>query len=221
MAALLVAVAGSVPLGSRSTLLCILTATLVLFYNGPGKHIAGLGIVTLGLVRGIHMLIADPRLGYLWPVWLTVTHIIGLSALCHRLEEKRPPLAGPHVWVVTLGWAFISIAMIAWMEQRDWLILRGPVDRPWIWAGPGIAAVLFVLIAIHTTRTAANPQAAGALIMKRGLLWLIVYDAAWLAGAGLWKAAAVNGALLPATWLLMSLLRQLKVLTQSPVQFQR
>lgn len=218
VAALLVAIAGSVPLGRASTLLCIVTAAGVLFYNGPGKHIAGVGVLTLGLIRAVHMLIADPGLAYLWPVWLTLTHVVGLSALCHRLEEKRPPLMGTHIWIATLGWAFVSVAMIGWMARADALTLP---DRPWIWVGPGIAAGLFLVMAVSTIWRSTTPREAGAQLMKWGLIWLIVYDAAWLAGAGLWTAAAIHGSLIPATWLTMLAIRRLKAATVGPVTFQR
>ena len=216
--ALLVAIAASVPLGTRSALLCTATAAMVLFYNGPGKHIAGLGVLTLGLIRGAHMLIADPGLGYLWPVWLTITHVVGLSALCHRLEDKRPLLLGAHLWIVALGWAFVSVVMIGWMEQRDSLTLLG---RPWIWAGPAAAIFGFLCLAVYTVGKTPRPQAAGGLLIKYGLIWLIVYDTAWLAGAGLWLAAAIHAMLIPATWLLMAAVRWLKLLAQTPAGFQR
>ena len=218
VAALLTAVAGSVPLGAHSTLLCLVTATMILFYNGPGKYIAGLGILTLGFIRAAHMLIADPDLLYLWPVWLTMTHVVGLSAACHRLEEKRPALSGPHLWVVTLGWAFVSVAMFAWMNRQGSLTFSG---RPWVWVGPSIAAAAFVAIAFRTVRRAPRPQAAGGLLMKRGLIWLIVYDAAWLAGIGAWRAAAINAALLPITFLLMLVVRHLRTLADGPAGFRR
>jgi hypothetical protein len=218
VAALLVAVAGSVPLGAVSTLLCLVTATMVLFYNGPGKHITGVGILTLGLIRAAHMLIAAPGLMYLWPVWLTMTHVVGLSAACHRLEGKRPWLTGAHVWTVTLGWAFVSVVAIGWMMHQESLTMPG---RPWIWAGPVAAMAGFVAVALRTVWSAPTPQAAGGLLMKRGLIWLIVYDACWLAGAGLWGPAAVSATMLPATWLLMVIVRQLKTLSEGPVTFQR
>lgn len=213
--ALLMAIAASLPLGNRSTILCLATAALVLFYNGPAKRISGLGVLTLGFIRAGHMLIANPDLPYVWPVWLTMTHVIGLSALCHRLEDKRPTLSGGHVWLVTLGWAFVSLIMIEWIS-RDAVELDG---LAWAWIGPTVLALLFVVYAVIICRKRHPSQSAGMTLMKHGLVWLIAYDAAWLLGAGLWKQSIVIIVMLPASWLFMAAIRALKLLAQPMPRF--
>lgn len=217
VAALLLAVAGSVPLGRISTLLCLGCAALVLFYDTLGKHLPGVGVVTLGLIRAVHMLIANPSLGYCWPVWLTLSHVIGISAAGHRLEGKRPCLTGRSIWGVVGSWAFLTVALIAWMGNEGVLRLPG---YPWLWVGPTAAALLFLGMALNLARHNARRQMVGGLLIKRGLLWLIIYDAAWLAGAGLWIEAIAIAALLPAALLTMSVIRQLKALTE-PTGFRR
>ena len=215
--ALLLAVAGSVPLGRISTLLCLGCAALILFYDTVGKHLPGVGVVTLGLIRACHMLVANPSMGYCWPVWLTLSHVIGISAAGHRLEGKRPRLAGRSVWVVVGSWAFLTLALIAWMGSEG--LLRIP-DRPWLWVGPTAAAVVFLGMVLNLARGNVKRQVVGGLLIKRGLLWLIVYDAAWLAGAGLWMEAVAIASLLGAAMLSMSVIRQLKVLSE-PTGFRR
>ncbi|MBI1367273.1 MAG: hypothetical protein GC162_01320 [Planctomycetes bacterium] len=209
--ALLLAIAGSVPLGPMSTMLCLICAALALFYNGLGKHLGGVGIVTLGLIRGVHMFIANPGLAYVWPVWLTMTHVIGISAAAHRLEGKRPMLVGPQVWITVGGWAFVTVAMIAWMNGHHTL---GAPGRPWMWVGPTAAAGVFVLMALRLGRQSDTPAAAGRTLMRRGLLWLMVYDAAWLLSDGLWWQAGVMVGLLIAAVLSMRAMVQLKALVE-------
>jgi hypothetical protein len=60
----------------------------------------------------------------------------------------------------------------------------------------------------------------GAQLTKRALLWLIVYDAAWLAGAGEWIAAIGIALLLVAALGTMTAIRQLKALSE-PTGFRR
>ena len=216
--ALLVAVAGSVPLGAISTMLCLLSAALILFYDTVGKNLAGTGVVTLGLIRAMNMLNAAPSLGYVWPIWLTMSHVIGLSAAGYRLEGKRPLLEGRSVWVVVGGWALGTVGLLVWMDHRG---VAGPDGGAWLWVGPLVAAVLFIIIAMRTVRGAPSRRTGGGLLMKRGLLWLIVYDAAWLLGGGLWWQGALVGSLLPLAWGMMMLTRHLKVLVGEAPTFRR
>ena len=195
---LLVAIAGSIPLGTHSTFLALATATLILFYNGPGKHVAGLGILLLGIIRALHMLIAAPEIGFLWPAWLALTHVAGVSALCHRLEEKRPPLIGAHVWLLTLGWAFLSLGVIGWMGREGQLTLP---NHPWALIWPGAAAVAFLIPLSIILSRSPDPRRAGRTLMKLALAWLILYDASWLASLRLYTPALIHASLLILTLL--------------------
>lgn len=200
--ALLAAIGASVPLGPLSTVGCVVTAALIVFYDAFGKHLPGVGIVTLGLVRAVHMLIANPALAMIWPVWLTLTHVIAISATAHRLENKRPRLAARSIWIVVGGWVFVTFAMVMWMSGRGGLM----PPTGWMWVGPAVAVVGFLIIALRTVES-NDPRTAGQRLVKHGLLWLIVYDAAWLASAGLWWQAALLGAMAPTTLAVMWALR--------------
>ncbi|MBI1374820.1 MAG: hypothetical protein GC159_19040 [Phycisphaera sp.] len=217
--ALLVSIAGSVPLGRWSTGVCLLCAVLVVFYNTLGKHLPGVGVLTLGLIRGAHMLVANPVMGFVWPAWVTVSHVVGISAASYRLELKRPRLAGGQLWTVIGGWAFVTAAMMAWMNTRGTLMAE---SMPWIWVGPLASAVVFITMGIRIgSRRGDNPKAAGGKLMKWGLLWLIVYDASWFAAAQLWWQAGVAVALAAAAWGSMALLRHLNTATAPLPSFQR
>lgn len=213
--ALLIAVAAAIPLGAISTLLCLICAGLILFYNALGKHIPGAGILSLGLVRAVHMLIANPALLYLWPIWLTFTHVVGISTAAYALERKRPLMNSRALWTIVGGWVFITVVMLAWMAQREL-----PFIGERLWLGPLIAATVFGVLMVPTIGRAPDGRAAGGLLIKRGLLWLIVYDAAWLASGGLWWQAGLIGLLLLAAIGSMATLRHLKAL-QEPASFQR
>lgn len=209
--ALLAAIGASVPLGPLSTVGCVITAALIVFYDAFGKHLPGVGIVTLGLVRAVHMLIANPALAMIWPVWLTLTHVIAISATAHRLENKRPRLAARSIWIVVGGWVFVTFAMVMWMSRRGGLM----PPTGWMWIGPAIAVVVFLFIAVRTVER-HDPRTAGQRLVKHGLLWLIVYDAAWLASAGLWWQAALLGAMAPATLAVMSAIRTASAAAPEP-----
>lgn len=216
--ALLLAIAASVPLGPASTLMCVLCATMILFYDTLGKHFAGVGILTLGLVRTLNMLIACPAPGYDWPIWLTMTHVIALSAICHRMEGKRPQIEAWGGWTITAGWVFLSVAMMRWMGHHHTMSVP---DHPWLAIGPALAVLLFVILGVAIVKRAPTARAAGGKLMKYGLLWLIVYDTAWLLSAELWRQAALVGSLLPLAMLSMSMMRYLKAAATPKPQFLR
>lgn len=200
--ALLAAVGASVALGPLSTVGCVIAAALIVFYDAFGKHLPGVGIVTLGMIRAVHMLIANPALGLLWPVWLTMTHVVAISAAAHRLENKRPRLATRNVWIIVGGWMFASFAMAMWMSRRGGLM----PPTGWVWIGPAVAVVAFLIVAMSTVER-HDPKTAGQRLIKHGLIWLIVYDAAWLMSAGLWWQGLVIGAMVPVTFGVMAAMR--------------
>ena len=183
----------AVGLGQLSAILCLICASGALFYNGLAKSLPAVGIITMGLVRGAHMMIPDPKFTFIWPVWFAMTHVILVAAVCYRLERKRPRLIGWEVWGVTAGLVFWSIVLVGWMAFRDSLIVYG---RPWIWGGPLVAAIVFMVVARKVAATARVSRVSGRKLKQLGLMWLILYDALWLFGAGLWWQASLLGGLL-------------------------
>ena len=214
--ALIAALGSSWALGWLSLVLCMICAGLIVFYNALAKHIPGIGLLNLGLIRGLHMMIANPLLFFCWPAWLSMTHVIGLSAASYRLENKRPPLAGPYIWLMTAGWAFATLGLIAWMNHHA--IDSGGVL---LWAFPLIATGIFITLALRIRDRASGDREAGKSIMKTGLLWLIVYDVTWLIGLQHWIGAATLIALVPAAIGSMALMRQGKAALSDPGSFIR
>jgi hypothetical protein len=202
--ALLTAIAASVPLGHASTLLTLITAAMALVYDAFGKYVPGVGVALLGLIRAGNMLIANPSIAFLWPVWMIGGYIMGLSALCHRLERKRPLFGGGDLWIVVGVWSFFTVMLIGWMSHKQGLVLAG---HPWVWVGPVGSIALFLGVMAWTL--GGGGAAAGGLLMKRGLMWLMVIDAGWLAAMGLEWQATLPLALLGAAWGTMQFTRHL------------
>lgn len=190
---LLVAVGCAILLGPNHALMALVCAGLIVFYNAAGKHLPAVGVLTLGLIRAALMLIADPTLGFFWPVWLNMTHVVFISALVHRLSRKRPYLAPQELWVLAGGWVFWTLAMVFWMSHRGSIAIGG---LPMLWVGPIVAGVLALAAGTWLIQTSDDDQQAGRRVYDVGMIWLIIYDGSWLLTAGLWSVAWVFGVLL-------------------------
>ncbi len=196
------------------------TGVLILFYDGAGKYLVALGLLSLGMIRFGQAAIAAPTLPVVWHPVLLLTHVAVLSAVCYHWEEKRPPLTPKHWGTVLGGVVGLDVGvvgLVAW--RRGWdAVGFGPGLVP-----PAAAAAAFVALAVVVRRRAANGREAGQKLMLYGLLWLIVYDAAFVAGYVGWAPAVGLLALLPVAWGAVQLMRwwsKVVALSQRPA-FQR
>lgn len=198
---LFLAIAASTFLGPVSVLLCLATAAAILFYDAAGKFLPAVGIIALGLIRAVNMFIPNPGVGFVFPVWLTMTHVLICAAVAHHIGGKRPRLRPADLGWLCAGWAFWTLALVSWMTWRDTLKLN---DAPYAWWGPIIAVALFLVSLLWVIRPGRvrrrSHRAAGTHFMQHALLWLIVYDASWLAACGLWWQAAAHLALFLAAY---------------------
>jgi len=171
--------------GGTSVVLTIGTATLIAFYDLAGKYLVAPGLLTLGLIRMFHALVPDAHVPLLWhPLWL-LNHVAILSTVAYGWEEKRPPLTRRHWWFVLGGLALIDGMFIAIVAARRGAAEAGVAAALRIELAlllPVLASVLFVFIAWRVRRKSASSREAGQRVMLYGLLWLIVYDAAFVAG---------------------------------------
>jgi 4-hydroxybenzoate polyprenyltransferase len=210
-----------------SLVLVVWTGMLIAFYDLAGKYLVALGLLTLGLIRFFHALIFAPTVPLLWhPLWL-LNHVAVLSAVAYWWEEKRPPLTRGH-WVLVLGGLlFVNAMLVSMIASRQaesagsavqdaastLRIQRGLIP-------PAVATAGFVLLAWRVRRRSATPREAGQATMLYGLLWLIVYDAAFVAGyVRDWAATAAILLLLPVAYLSVRVMRwwsQLMALSQRP-----
>ena len=159
---------------------------MIVFYDVAGKYLISPGLLTLGLIRFFHATIADPTVSMPWHPLLLLNHVAILSTLAYMWEQKRPVLTRRHLAVVLGGLTFVNgslIGLLAWRRggrnDGDWM-QNLSIDRGLLW--PAAAVVVFAMIASIIRMRNPDSRGAGKGLMLVGLLWLIVYDAAFVAG---------------------------------------
>jgi 4-hydroxybenzoate polyprenyltransferase len=188
------------------------TLGLIYFYDAAGKYLVGPGLVALGLVRFAQCMIpaaqAHPTYHPLvWhPLWL-LNHVALLSAVCYAWEEKRPTLTARH-------WVGVVATLLAINGTALWLVGTGgpgPVaDNLRLHARlaiPAAASLAFLAVAWRVRRHARTRREAGQATMLYGLLWLIVYDAAFAAAYAHWAFGVGIALLLPVAYLAVKVMR--------------
>ena len=178
-------------IGISSAAVAALLAGAIVFYNLLGRFLPAVGIVTLGLLHGLGMGVPNPAAAFAWPVLLALTHVMLTGVVRHRLEDRRPRLRGIDLAGVLMGWGFWSLGVLTLIRHRGgWSADPGLHG---VWIGPTAAVVLFVGLAWWLTRQrdeGADRRRAASRFRRLSVLWLVVYDAAWLVSAGLPRAAA-------------------------------
>ncbi len=193
-----------------SLIILLWTMTMIAFYDLAGKYLVAPGLLALGLIRFFHATIPAPSLAIPWQAILLLLHVTILSTICYGLEGKRPRLTRIHVVTVSIGLLLIVAMLFTVLNDRiirmnvDWHIALRLNEGLWYVAG---SIGLFIVLAIFIKIRTPDPRTAGRKMMLYGLLWLIVYDAAFVMGYIGWKWAAVILALLPISWLSVKLTR--------------
>jgi len=191
-----------------STFFLIWTLLLILFYNFVGKFLGSSGIISLGLVRFFHAAIAQPLLWVIGHPLMLLNHVGVLSAVCYILEDKRPRLSRAHRWFVGIAlvllnlFIFSGLALVTLSRHSASEVLRR-LGLEWGLLYPLGAGLIFWTVAIVMLRrlpqqpTAEGDekvsagaqrqwllrrQRAGRRLMFAGLLFLIIYDAAFVLG---------------------------------------
>src|SRR4051812_34810158 len=173
------------PNGWATLVLVVATGLLITFYDVAGKYLVAPGLISLGLIRFFHSVIPAPELPLLWHPLLLLNHVAILSTVAYLWEHKRPALTPLHWWAVLGMLAIIDASAIG---VSNW---RRPGSL-WVTPGlmvPGAAALLFVAVAIFIQHKMDGRREAGQTLMLYGLLWLIVYDAAFVGTYVGWLAA--------------------------------
>jgi len=206
--------------GWLSLLLLVGTALLIVFYDYAGKYLVAPGLLTLGMIRFFHALVPAPQFPLLWHPLLLFNHVTILSAIAYRWEEKRPALTRLHWWVVIGGLVVVNGTAVAAfaVKAADRPASPGFWVTPWLLL-PLATAVAYVALTLVVRRRASTSRAAGQAAMLYGLLWLIIYDAAFAAAyVGLLPAILLL-LLLPVAYLAVVLMRwwsQLLLLSHRP-----
>lgn len=188
-------------LDGLSLLLGVAAAMGVVLYPLAGRFFPAVAVVGAGLWHGLVMALADPLLSFAWPAVLTLTHVVAVGAWSRAYGVERPRLTARGGWGVCLGWAFLTLLLVGGMTGRGGAVAMGGG----IWAPPAVAVGGFVTVvaavvwqvrrreASHrpaSHRPVSWPCDAARWADRVGTRWLMVYDAAWLLGAGLlWPAA--------------------------------
>ena len=211
---------GSVVFGQAAVLMCLLTASAILFYDAAIKHIPSIGLVALGLIYAAHMLIPNVRIVFVWPVWLAMSHALLVGAMTHRLAGHRPALSPPIVALAVSGWIFWS-GVLLWVGWRR----AGGLWPEGVGAtGAIIVALLagtFVFIAHRKARSTTSRRRAAEKIQRYGSLWLVLYATGWMLGEGYMRETIILGALAAIGFLGMTTLREVYSLLEHPVGFRR
>jgi 4-hydroxybenzoate polyprenyltransferase len=169
-----------------SFLFALATAALIVFYDATSKYLGGLGLVTLGVIRAFHCLIGNPKTPLLFLSMILLTHVILISAVAYRLENKRPRLRGRDVAVIVAGLLIGNGLAVWYMWWREALV--GENLRMLI--GPGIAGLVYMAWAVGLMMSKTiSPRKKGERLMLLGLFWLFVYDASMLLSNGQMLAA--------------------------------
>jgi 4-hydroxybenzoate polyprenyltransferase len=181
--------------------LLIITGLLIVFYDIAGKYLVALGLLSLGMIRFLQASIAAPLLPVIWHPLLLLNHVTILSAVAYHWEQKRPSLTKKH-WGTVLGGLvgldLFVIGSFGWRFGDQTLLGMLKPLQVNLSLIPVVVAVLgFIGVAFLIRRRNAIPAEAGQKLMLFGLLWLIVYDAAFVAGYVSWIAAGGLLCLLP------------------------
>jgi 4-hydroxybenzoate polyprenyltransferase len=213
--------------GPLSFVLLVFTGLLITFYDFAGKYLVTPGLLTLGLIRFFHATVAAPRLPLVWHPLVLMNHVAIISALAYKWESKRPALKRRDWFKVFGGLAVLDamcVSLVAWRRLQP--TGGGLAEALWITRGlalPVVAVGGFALLALAIRLIAGDNRRAGQTLMLYGLLWLIVYDAAFTAGYVSPLAAMMILLLLPMAYLSVQVMRwwgKVLSLSQKP-EFQR
>jgi 4-hydroxybenzoate polyprenyltransferase len=203
---LIIAVLGAAWIGTWSVCITLLAAAGILFYNATGKYIPAVGVVTMGLVHAAHMFIPAENLAFTWPVWLVMTHAVGIAAAVHVLEGKRPRFDRRGITLTVVGWLFWSLVLlwIARVGGGQW-----PADvAPWRVSLPLATMLAFVVVARHKTAGLEGRRAAEK-VRRYGAMWQALYAAAWLGALGLTHEAVWMGLFALGGFVVMTMIKEI------------
>lgn len=216
---LLVAIVAAAAFGRSALVLAAITAAGILFYNAAGKFVPAVGLLAIGLIHANHMLIANPELGFTLPVWLIMTHAIVISAVVHRLEEKRPPLRPRAKVAVAIGYTVASIVVLQlgyWRVGWDAIWPEGVSPMGLVW--PVLAVLSFVVVAVRKSSN-VPPRVAAEKVRRYGAMWQSLYGASWLLALGLTTGAIWFGLFALVGFAAMTAIKEINGLGGRPVGF--
>jgi 4-hydroxybenzoate polyprenyltransferase len=164
-----------------SFMFALATAGLITFYDAASKYLGGVGLLTLGVIRAVHCLIGHPKTPLLFLAMILLTHVVIISTLAYKLENKRPRLHLKDYLVIGFGLVAGNAGALFYMYLRHALV----AENFRMLIGPAVTGLVYVA---WITKILLNKQLAprqkGERIMLLGLFWLFVYDASILLANG-------------------------------------
>lgn len=223
VATLVFAVLGSTVFGTGAVLVTLLLAATIFLFNAIAKFIPAIGLVALGLIYAGHMLVPNLGLHFVWPVWLVMTHALGVAAATHIVGRKVPRISRRAGAAALAGWIFWSAVLLAigWSNAGQ----SGPLWPAWVSLrvaiGPGLLALAFIVIALRKVKASDSPSRAAEKLARYGSLWLVLYACAWLFGAGFIREGAILSGVAIVAALGLTALREVYGLVEQPVSYRR
>ena len=162
-------------------LVAFCTATLIVFYNGLGKFLGPVGLITLGLIRGCNCLMGNVHAHNLLPSMVLMGHVTLFSVIGYRLESKRPRLRRRDYFLLVAVPLVLLLLMIGMMGYwhtltRHWLLLGlGPI---------AVAIVYYSYVAWQIFQHRKEPRRRGENIIRTGMFAVFFYDASILLANG-------------------------------------
>jgi 4-hydroxybenzoate polyprenyltransferase len=220
LGALLLAILGAVAFERAGVLLTITVACAIVVFNAAARFVPAVGLVLIGLIYAGHMLVPNPWLVFVWPVWLVMTHAMGVGLLTHTLGRKVPKLSQRALFAAGVGWIFWSLVLL-WIGAARAGVLWPAWVRPGAAIPPVILALAFGALTIRRLIQYGGGPRAADKIGRYGSLWLGLYGAGWLLGQGITNGAAILGLLVLCGYLGMTLLREMHGLAEQPMGYRR
>jgi len=183
---LLLAILAATFLGRATMVLVVAAAGGLLFYNAIAKHLPATGLITVMLCRMLLFFSVNPLLGFAWPAVVAMTHEAFWLRVAYRMDGSRKRWTDRDWLLFLLGWAFWSLAVVAWIGVRDGMEIDAAAT---IWIGPIVVMIWFLIAARITLRHRRDDKRRdrprGRRLRELTWISLMVFDAAWLVSAGL------------------------------------
>jgi len=203
--------------------IAIIAGLLIVAYDTGLKRFPICGLLLLGAIRAVHCQISGVATAAVnAPLWVSLflfTHVTVVSWIAYGWEDKRPRIRTAARWglaaaVVAVDFALIDLFGLwrVWAAPLATMPVAAIPARRFLAiplaAGAAYGVILFWIL--FSVRFPGGP-AKGRMAMRLGLIWLLVYDAAFLASAGRWAGVIAMAVLLALLMLTSRLLIQLQI----------
>lgn len=162
------------------------SAALIVFYNGVGKFLGPVGLITLGLIRACNCLMGNVHAHNFLPSMVLMSHVILFSVIGYRLESKRPRLRRRDYVLLFAVPLTLLVGMIGAMAYWHGLNAR------WLRLGLGpvvVAVSFYAFVAWKIFQHRQEPRQRGEQIIRLGMFCMFIYDGSILLANGQYEAA--------------------------------